>query len=112
MTLDGDDYRAFLEKVGDDVAEEFNEELFGHDAHRQIELPDSIAKVELHHLLSALITAHNHASDNGDFYDCVMYHALITEFAELDEELYREFEEAQKRDHSLTAVLGMAGGQV
>lgn len=109
MTLDTDDYRAFLEKVDEQCVDEFAEELFGHDAQTEVQLPDTVTKVELHQIISALITAHNEANERSEFFDCVMYHRLIRTFVELDEDVQREYRDAQEQQHPFVAMFGAMG---
>lgn len=104
--MNNQDYEAFLRKVDEEgVLDDFAEDLHGHDVHDQVDLPDSLSRLETSFILSALIIAHNEAHDSGSFFDCAMYHRLINQFIELDDDLREDFEQAQQQ-HPMVEMFG------
>lgn len=110
------EYKAFLDKVDEVGAlDEFAEETYGYDAHEVVATIDTsddeieLTRVDVMQLTVGLISGHNKANDNGDFFEAAMQHRLLNKVLQIDDDVREDFEEAQQPRDVVGEVLGPLG---
>lgn len=85
----------FFEMVDEQVLDEYMRQKRGHKAEETVELPD-VTKAEMEILISGLITAYNTSLNDGNASMAAIHYRLIQRLLDVDEDVAREFEEAQQ----------------
>ena len=103
-----DDRDAFMDRIDQQVLDEFLETMYGHEAREIVELDDQeFTLVELQFLVDSAITGHNEARGNGDMFEAMIYYRLLQKLLGVDDRVKEMHDEAQRMSqHPLTALFG------
>lgn len=109
------DFTRLLEMIDDQVIDEWYKEVAGHDAHRLIDVDETMTAVELQHVTAALTDYHSKALNSGDVAEAVVAYRLLLRFAEHDDGLADQVLDQLSMIHASGQVaflspFGMLGG--